>query len=330
VQRNIARFGGDQGNVTIAGQSSGGLSVLVHLTSPGSRGLFHKAIVQSGSFALNQESHAAAETAGQAFVSQLGITEQTAERLRSIPVDDLVANYPIAAIPGYVDGKVLQRSIGESLASGRFARVPILQGTDHDEEAVFLTIGLAVSQGRFVPAQDVTAENYREKIASVLGVSATRAEEVAAEYPLSEYGSPTQALSVLTGDASFVAGAVQVDRWISGRVPTYHYEFNDDAAPLRYPPALNPPVATHGAELTYVFDLPDATFQGPLSADQEALADTIRTAWARFASTGNPSTKALPWPTVGTAIRVMSLETPQSRLSTDYAARHHAAFWAQG
>ena len=211
VQQNIDKFGGDRRNVTIAGQSSGGLSVLVHLTSPGSRGLFHKAILQSGSFALTQDSHATAEAAGKAFVEKLDITEPTAEQLRSIPVDDLVDNFPFATIPGYVDGEVLQRSVGESLATGQFARVPILQGTNNDEEAVFLTIGLAVSQGRFVPAENVTAENYQEKIASVLGVSAERAAEVAAEYPLSSYGSATQALSVLVGDASFVAGAAQVN-----------------------------------------------------------------------------------------------------------------------
>ena len=112
VQRNIDRFGGDHRNVTIAGQSSGGLSVLVHLTSPGSRGLFHKAILQSGSFALRQQSHEAAEAFGEQFIGTLGVTEQTAEQLRRIPVEDLVNNFPIATIPGYVDGTVLERSIG--------------------------------------------------------------------------------------------------------------------------------------------------------------------------------------------------------------------------
>jgi para-nitrobenzyl esterase len=330
VQRNIDRFGGDHGNVTIAGQSSGGLSVLVHMTSPGSRGLFHKAILQSGAFALRQQSHEAAEAFGQQFVGQLGVAEQSAEQMRRIPAQDLVSKFPIATIPGYVDGKVLQRSIGESLASGRFAQVPVLQGTDHDEEAVFTAIGLAVSNGQFVEANDITAENYQEKIASVLGVSTARAAAVAAEYPLADYTSPTQALSVLAGDASFVAGALQVNTWLAGRVPTYTYEFNDDAAPLRYPPPLNPSVATHGSELTYVFDLPDAVFQAPLDAQQEVLANTMRTAWARFAATGSPSTNALPWPKAGTgeASRVMSLETPQSRLSNDYAERHHYTFWA--
>ena len=121
-----------------------------------------------------------------------------------------------------------------------------------------------------------------------------------------------------------------MNSWLTGRVPTYTYEFNDDAAPGRYPPPLTQPVATHGSELTYLFDLPDAVYQTPMSADQEALADTMRTAWARFAATGNPSTRALPWPTagVGERTRVISLQTPRPALSTDYAQRHHYAFWA--
>lgn len=66
----------------------------------------------------------------------------------------------------------------------------MLQGTDHDEEAAFTTVGLAVSNSQFVEAQGITAENYQEKIASVLGVSTTRAAEIAAEYPLADYTSP--------------------------------------------------------------------------------------------------------------------------------------------
>ena len=72
VQRNIARFGGDPRNVTIAGQSAGGLSVLAQLVSPGARGLFQRAIVQSGTFALNQRPLAVAEAAGETFATAVG------------------------------------------------------------------------------------------------------------------------------------------------------------------------------------------------------------------------------------------------------------------
>src|SRR5690348_11027687 len=165
VQHNIEHFGGDPDNVAIAGESAGGLSVLDHLVSPGSRGLFHKAIIQSGAFALNQQPLAAAETAGQAFATAAGCpgqTAQTAACLRHLPVDDLVSPNFIE-IPGVVDGKVLTEPIGTALAAGRFARVPVLNGTNHDEEAIFVSIGLTVSGGTdvLIPQQPVTASNYQ-------------------------------------------------------------------------------------------------------------------------------------------------------------------------
>jgi para-nitrobenzyl esterase len=97
VQGNIGRFGGDPRNVTIAGQSSGGLSVLAHLVSRGSRGLFQRAIVQSGSFALTQQSLATAEADGEAFAAKVGCPDQTADCLRRLPVADLVSNFPGSA-----------------------------------------------------------------------------------------------------------------------------------------------------------------------------------------------------------------------------------------
>ena len=103
VQRNIAQFGGDPHNVTIAGQSAGGLSVLAQMVSPGARGLFQRAIVQSGTFALTQQPLATAEAAGETFATAVGCPDQTAACLRSVPVSDLVNNFGVE-IPGVVDG----------------------------------------------------------------------------------------------------------------------------------------------------------------------------------------------------------------------------------
>jgi para-nitrobenzyl esterase len=218
VQRNIRRFGGDPHNVTIAGQSAGGLSVLAHLVSRRSSGLFRRAIVQSGAFALTQQSLAEAEAAGEAFADQAGCPDQSANCLRALPVSNLVV--PGAAIPGVVDGAVLKESIGTALAAGRFARVPILNGINHDEERIFLDgLRLVVSGGHFVSVPDpVTSESYERVIAAVLGVSPDRAAVIAAEYPLATYASPSAAFSALVGDANFACPALQLDRWTSRRV----------------------------------------------------------------------------------------------------------------
>src|SRR5262249_27984456 len=116
VRHNIDEFGGDPHNVTIAGQSAGGLSGLAQLVWHGSRGLFDRAIVQSGAFALNQISLVDAEAFGQTFAAQVGCPDQTAACLRSVPAETLVQAFPNAAIPGVVDGKVLTEPIGTALA----------------------------------------------------------------------------------------------------------------------------------------------------------------------------------------------------------------------
>jgi para-nitrobenzyl esterase len=329
VQRNIARFGGDPDNVTIAGQSAGGLSVLAQMVSPGARGLFQRAIVQSGTFALNQRPLAVAEAAGQTFATAVGCPDQSAACLRSVPVSDLVASFGVE-IPGVVDGAVLTQPIGSALARGQFARVPVINGMTHDEELVFVAgVGITVSQGTNIPlAGDPTdPANYQANIAQALGVTDTRAAAIAAEYPLSAYPNPVVAFSLLVSDASFACPALQVDRQTAARgVPTYAYQFNDDNAPVNIL-GFSLGLATHGAELPYLFDQPNT----PVTLDpgQQALAASMRTDWASFAASGNPSSRALPWPSFN-GTRVLSLVPLQSQVTTDFAAAHHCSFWAAG
>jgi para-nitrobenzyl esterase len=329
VQRNIAQFGGDPHNVTIAGQSAGGLSVLAQMVSPGARGLFQRAIVESGTFALNQRPLATAEAAGETFATAVGCPDQTAACLRNVPVADLVSKFGVE-IPGVVDGSVLTQPIGTALARGQFARVPVINGITHDEELIFVAgLGLTVSQGTNVllAAPLDNSADYQADIANALGVSAARAAAIASEYPFSTDPPAFVPFSVLVSDASFACPALQVDRWIAARgVPTYAYQFNDDMAPVNIL-GKSLGVATHGAELPYLFDQPNTPVT--LSADQQALAASMRTDWASFAGTGNPSSRALPWPSFN-GTRVLSLVPLQSQVTTDFAAAHHCSFWAAG
>jgi para-nitrobenzyl esterase len=334
VQNNIRRFGGDPHNVTIAGESAGGLSVLAHLISPGSRGLFQRAIIESGSFAPKQFTLAQASAFGQAFAQSVGCPDQSASCLRAVPVSTLLDNFPGAAIPGTIDGAVIGESFGTALAGGRFARVPVLNGVNTDEQRVFVVaLGLTVTGGSYVPIPggpgSITPDNYEADIAAVLGVSAARAAAIAAEYPVDAYSDPSVAFSTLDHDASWACTALVMDQALAKYVPTFAYEFNDDAAPPRYFPSFG--VATHGSELSYIFDLPAAPIQAPFSPDSAALASSMRSAWASFAASGDPASGSdLRWPSFGNKQRVLSLRAPGSQVANDFASRHHCGFWAGG
>jgi para-nitrobenzyl esterase len=89
-------------------------------------------------------------------------------------------------------------------------------------------------------------------------------------------------------------------------------------------------VATHSSELQYLFDQPNAPVPGTLTADQEALAASMRAAWAHFAARGDPSSAAVPWPSFNDGAHVLSLVPPQPQVETDFAASHHCSFWAAG
>ena len=337
VQNNIEAFGGNPHNVTIAGQSAGGLSVLAHLVSPGSRGLFQRAIVESGAFALNQVPLSKAEAFGENFAAEVGCPDQSAECLRNVPVSTLVNNFPNAAIPGVVDGKVLTEPIGSALAAGHFAHVPILDGMNQNEELIFVAGGhIAVSNGTFVSAPTPTPSTYESVIASVVGVSAARASAIAAQYPLSAYTAfgpglaPTLALSTLVSDANFACPALQVDNWVSGAVPTFAYEFDDGTAPQLFAGPGFFPIATHSSEIQYLFDQPNAPHATPLNPDQEALATSMRAAWANFAASGDPSSGTVPWPSFNGSGDALSLAQPKPVVDATFASDHHCSFWAAG
>ncbi len=322
VQRNIRQFGGDPGNVTIFGESAGGLSVLSQLASPGAHGLFTRAIVESGAYNLTQAPLAAAEAAGEAFATKVGCADQTAACLRSVPVQAILASENTSGYTPDIDGQVLTQSIGAALASGQFNRVPVINGSNHDEWRLFV----ALSELAGAP---VTAANYPDMIASTLHVSAAVAAVIAAQYPLSDFPSPSVALAAVGTDAIFACPALRVDQSAARYVPTFGYEFDDENAPeLFLPPVSFPYGAAHASELQYLFGLPTAPIPGTLTAQQRQLAASMRQYWTSFARAGFPSSAGLPpWPGFGATGQLLSLVPPQPQAETDFAAAHHCAFW---
>jgi para-nitrobenzyl esterase len=325
VQRNIRGFGGDPGDVTLFGESAGGLSTLAQVASPGARGLFQRAIVESGTYQLTQQPLAAAEAAGQAFAAKAGCAStasatNTAACLRGLPVSTILANEDQVGYTPDVDGAVLTQSIKTALSRGQFNRVPVVIGTNHDEYRLFVAVYQFLGQR-------VTAANYQSMIASTLGVSAAIAGKIAAQYPLSRYPSPPVALGAVGTDAIFACHALTADESLARYVPTYAYEFNDENAPELFLPAVGFPYgAAHASELPYLFSQTTISRPIGLSAAQQQLAAAMKQDWTNLAKTGVP---AAGWPKFTSASQQMlSLVPPIPQVETDFAAQHHCAFWA--
>jgi para-nitrobenzyl esterase len=325
VQRNIRGFGGDPGDVTLFGESAGGLSTLAQLVSPGARGLFQRAIVESGTYQLTQQPLAAAESAGQAFAAKAGCASTTAPAstaacLRRLPVSAILADEDPTGYTPDVDGAVLTQPVKTALARGQFNRVPVIIGTNHDEYRLFVA-GIQLLGGR------VTAANYQTMIASTLGVSPGIADAIAAQYPLSRYPSPPVALGAVGTDAIFACHALTAEQSLARHVPTYAYEFNDENAPeLFLPPAGFPYGAAHASELPYLFGQTAIPHPAGFSAAQLQLAANMKRDWTNLAKTGIP---APGWPKfTATSQRMLSLVPPAPQVETDFAAQHHCAFWA--
>ncbi len=327
VRRNIARFGGDPDNVTVFGESGGALSVHTHLASPTATGLFHKAIVQSGAYQLTQPSLADASTYGAFAASQIGCT--TADCLRALPVATLLTLQDQAfpnGVPIVVDGKLLPQSVGAAFATGQFNRVPVIEGSNHDEGRFF------VGQTELATGTPLTAAGYIPAIAQNLGVSLDVATAVAAFYPLAAYppasSAPSVALGALGTDAIFACNARLVSGLLAQYVPTWQYEFSESHAPLPLNISLSfPSGAYHSAELQYFFDLSSLGFPG-LNFRQGELSDAMVRYWTHFASTGKPHSPGLPaWPRYGVSDRFQSFKGAAPLTKGGFAQDHQCALW---
>lgn len=281
VRDNIARFGGDPGNVTIFGHSAGGQDVGLLMLAPAARGLFHKAIEQSGTagFGLPPRSLAQNEKLGQALARAVGAKDLAALRAASggailDAADGLkppIADDGFVWLQAVVDGAVLREPPAATLAAGRQARVPLIIGNNARELPL---------QGGATNAETWVKANYSDVDAAfrLYGIGAQAASGEVADQIAADTG--------FRCPATWVA-ARQVE--VGQRV--WRYELGVAA------PGAGP--VRHGSELPFVFDTPPEARQ----ADWPRL----QAYWANFARAGDPNGPGLtPWPIHGTAAEAIA------------------------
>ncbi len=333
VQRNIKNFGGDPDKVTIFGESFGGLSVHAQLTSPEAAGLFNRAIVESGAYFLNTSSLAAAEAAGTAAATAMGCPGQdaaTAACLRALPVTTLLANQGSAGFTGNIDNKVITQTIGAALQKGEFNRVPVMEGSNHDEWRLFVALNFEFTTG---VATDPT--NYAARINASFG-GLPLASFIIPYYPLPSPPTPpgpSIALGAVGTDGIFACNSRTSIRRMAKYVPVFAYEFNDENAPeLFLPPDVvsgMPYGAAHASEIQYVLGVRPVVSAPALTADQLKLSDKMVSYWGHFARKADPNSRHTPdWPQYdSTADLFQSLIPPTPTTEATFALDHKCAFW---
>ncbi|MFI5801756.1 carboxylesterase/lipase family protein [Streptomyces sp. NPDC051561] len=332
VHDNIASFGGDPGRVTIMGQSGGGFGVCGQLASPASEGLFHRAIVQSAPCSTPKNAsrtRAEADAESKKLIKDVGCAPKdagprgTAACLRAARIGTLLATYGAAHEPRPVSGTPqLPLPVDQALRTGRFNRVPVLVGVNHDEEN-----GMVLGQ-ELATGKPMTAEEYAPAVRAQFR---KQAPQVLKRYPLNGSESAGQTLARVRTDATWSAPTLTTARDLARHAPVRMYEFAERDTPwFRDTPKPSfPAAAQHMAELPSLFDI---GLFADLSAEQSALADRMIGAWTRFAATGDPNGGGENvWPRLRTdrgasALHIQSL-TKGPWKPADFVRDHKAAFW---
>jgi para-nitrobenzyl esterase len=300
VRDNIACFGGDPGNVTIFGESGGGGKVSVLLTMPAARGLFHRAIIQSGA-AIRMSTRERATALAEAVLREVGLRASECEQLRDLPAAQLAAAIAPAArrvgrsrwplLDRYdfgpvVDGTDLPRHPGEPDAPAIADDIPLMIGGTREESAFFLADDDAVWNGSLSEAE------LRRRIEAVAGA---QTDELLAAYgsamPRATPGE--RLIAALTGSNFWIRTVLLAERYgARRRTPVYMYSLD-----WQSPAHGGRLKAHHAMDLPFVFDNVDVADTTAGAPSAREVAARVAATWIAFARNGNPANPAIPdWP----------------------------------
>lgn len=350
VKKNIAAFGGDPGRVLLGGQSAGASDTGANMISPLAKGLFHRALPQSGPGPGQFTSGATALSRGNAFAAAAGCSSSSCLRnlsaARILQIQgtpnanaiDPVLNQTYVSGP-LVDGTIIPMQAVVAWSTGAYNKMPILAGRTRDESTFGQSIRVYFSGP---PQVSLTAAQY----------VANNAANIVAEYPLSAYGGDAELAQNRVGTDRGSCSTLQVlklQAGTNGGHGIYAYDFNYQNPPYYFPQlpnALSPtgkfrPLAYHTADIQFVFpkwhggnlgvNLDQSSGQPrDLRGAELALSDQIVGAWTNFAATGNPNGPGLPaWPAFTTGAPVyLQQDIVNSKLNeAQYRAANHCDFW---
>jgi para-nitrobenzyl esterase len=282
VKENIQKFGGDPGNVTIFGESAGSFAVSTLMATPMAKGLFAKAIGESGgafSDVLPIDTLAARETKDDEWAAAVGA--KSLSELRALPTDKVLDAVKLkkGGFSTVVDGKLLTEPVPDTYAAGRQAHVPLLAGWNRDEGSWF--------------GNGMTAEKWKAMAAAMFS---DRSAEFLTLYPGNTDEQAVDSAGAYGGD-SFIAFSTW--KWLeahrkTGDTPVYRYHFELRALPSKFHLGT---FAFHSDDIEYVFGTLDTRPEETVRPEDRKLSEEMMSYWTNFAKTGDPNGPGLPvWP----------------------------------